>query len=385
MDWITCQDIQGETWRRLLEFANLDFTLDRIERFHGAESSKSISQNYKKQAGQIRAAILQSKEYFDAAAHSSLFTSPNHLYYGMVALNTATMLMLSDGTKSLDRLRNDKRNLNHGLEFSTSSTEKSAKTGLDILEKTHVRVCPNGFFKNWYESLPESGNVYALVVRQHEDTAHSKLEAIGGYTIDSFSTLQNHKASLIDVVTCIPEVGRELHRYSFKVPFSRVTPKKFILTEGEVFEWPIHGATSEEALDSILTEFKIPTRFLENISATVSQDNKSAIVRVARQKPSDFDFSFPTSRKDINNEHYVYGVNPGMHEIVEAFCAGFAFSMLSRYYPDIWISCLESHCKASKLTEHMIGILLFKFPMLALSKISGRDITLTTQRPHWYN
>ena len=155
MEWITCENINQETWRRLLEYANNKLAIDKLIEVHGAPKSKADEKNYLKQASQIRVSLLQAKEYFTAAQHSSLITSPNHLYYGMLMLSCAIMLILGDGTKSLDYLRRDKKNQKHGLNFSIGINESQASNDLNILSGSHVEVAPFGFFKNWYEVLPK--------------------------------------------------------------------------------------------------------------------------------------------------------------------------------------------------------------------------------------
>lgn len=357
-----------------MEFANNEFTYSQIELIHGKATDNSKSQNYKKQASQVRAAILQAKEYFSAANNSSLYTSPNHLYYGMVSLNTAIMLMLGDGRKSLDVLRRSKENLNHGLIFTTNCTEKSAKNGLDILEKTHVAAGRGGFFRNWYETLPKTGKISGICEVQNKEGTSRIFGQIGEYLTLNIDSLAGDKASLLSILKYIPDISTELVRYGIDIPLSRTTAKRSSSGKDIEYEWIIHGTLKSEDLSEILKEFKAEKD--EGISTTFSDDKKSAIIKITANK-----FNFPLMRRDMNTNYFIYAFDTNLHEIVEAFGAGFAFSMLSRYYPDIWVSCLESHCKAAKLIEHIIGILLLKFPILALSMISGTEITISTQKP----
>lgn len=84
MKWIVTDDIYAKTWRRLFEFGNIELTVDEIVRRHGQPTQSSEKFSYRKQAQQVRVAILQAKEYFEAARQSSLYTSANHLYYGKI-------------------------------------------------------------------------------------------------------------------------------------------------------------------------------------------------------------------------------------------------------------------------------------------------------------
>jgi beta-phosphoglucomutase-like phosphatase (HAD superfamily) len=107
MEWVTCENVYDESWRRLLEYANIELATEAIREIHGEDPKKE--KNYKTKAEQVRFSLLQAKEYFEAARTSSLFTQPNHLYYGAVALSTACMVLRGDGDKSLDRLRQSKK------------------------------------------------------------------------------------------------------------------------------------------------------------------------------------------------------------------------------------------------------------------------------------
>jgi len=118
MEWITA-DPKRETWRRLLEFANKALAFEALVGIHGTPKGSDRS-NYKKQAEQMRAALIQAEQYFQAADAANLITSPNPLYYGAYSLSSAIMLLLGDGTMSLDYLRKNTKNASHGLFHAAS-------------------------------------------------------------------------------------------------------------------------------------------------------------------------------------------------------------------------------------------------------------------------
>jgi hypothetical protein len=186
--WIVTDNIYKETWRRLLEFSNTDFTLTDITARHGSANSGSEKSNYRKQAAQVRATILQAKEYFDAARSSSIFTSPNHLYYGFVALSSTMMLLLGDGTRSLDRLRQEKTNAHHGLVFSTGCTSSTAVSGLSLLENTFAEILERGHFGNWYSVLRDREPILATHRLHNETLISVNRISAGFYPIRLFSS-----------------------------------------------------------------------------------------------------------------------------------------------------------------------------------------------------
>ena len=78
--------------------------------------------NVTKQARQMAYCIRQAEEYFRASSEVSLATRGNLLYYGMVSLSQAVVLLKQDGKYSIDALRSAKKHRHHGLEFTPTLT-----------------------------------------------------------------------------------------------------------------------------------------------------------------------------------------------------------------------------------------------------------------------
>jgi hypothetical protein len=259
LDWITTHDISAEAWRRVLEYANIDFCVKAIEEKHGLASNKHIAANYKKQASQIRVAILQAREYFEATAASSLFTSPNHLYYGLVSLATAVMLLRGTGDKSLDRLRRSPKNRNHGLELSGTPSSANCSKGLSILTESEIQILPNGHFTNWYSTLPESSKDFAIVTTFKHNFHVKDMQQVGTEKHLTTNELMNKKYRLIDLIAHIPDFHRDLRRYGYSVPASRADIELSINeldNNRKEFRWSIHGALTTSHLEQILNLFK---------------------------------------------------------------------------------------------------------------------------------
>lgn len=384
MEWITCQNVHSETWRRLLEFTNIDIATEFIEKRHGSSAGNSnLKSNYKKQAKQIRVSLLQAKEYFEAANTSSIITSPNHLYYGMVSLASTIMLALGTGDKALDVLREKNENKHHGLEFSLGIGEKQASNGISLFENSYVKVLSNGHFRNWYETLPREGIAPSLITEYHESgTHHTVFQEFGTFKIDSFEEIISYKkASLIYLIKYFPDLMRDFRRYGINTSSARSEHKVMLRPDGTVsHEWLIHGAASRNELDHILQEFKCESLgddfFKKQIDVTSA--------RVTTTGDRNIMFSYPSMRLSMDVSSIMYADMPDQHEIVDAYKVGFALSMLSRYFPDVWISTLESHCKASQLIELIVNNLSRKFPMMALSILNGQEVVISNHRPFWH-
>lgn len=381
MEWITCENTYEEAWRRLLEYANVELAIAAIESIHGAATKKTLP-HYKKQAEQTRVSLLQAKEYFEAARTSSLYTQPNHLYYGSVALTTACMLIRGSGEYSLDYLRRDKKNAHHGLDFTFSSNQQRAKEGLNLLENSFVKVCPNGHFKNWYSTLHPTIPVAALQTLRDRTSTSTNYTVAGGCKIPDIQDLIGEKGDLLSLIRRLPDLCSELKRYGVHLDYAR--GEHCIEHEKETgratHTFIFHNAVSHEALLKVVDEFncKKGVNFVYDIQEGASGGT------VETRPDSHWGFSYPNSRTTLDHKTIYYGDSVDTPEVVDLFAISYALSMLSRYFPDIWISFLESHCKGSKLVERVIRLLILKTPSLMLNEISNTNYIISNHRPFWH-
>lgn len=386
MTWITTDNVSAEAWRHLLEYANHELAVEAIIKRHGPPNNKSLP-NYKKQAQQLRAAILQAKEYFDAAESSSLITSPNHLYYGMISLCSSIMLLLGTGDKALDKLRQNKTNNHHGLDFSTSVNAANCQVGLNILTDSYTTVRSNGFFLQWYSTLPTQSPVYGVVKRNDGNGTLISRERVGLDQHQNSQEIIGYKSSILELLKYLPDLNSSLNSYGVAVPSSRsdfsITVSKATDQNDapQLLEWRIHGANSSEDLQSILNQFVVSGEDRDKMVTHISNHRRACIVTLNNPKTTT---TFPCYRETINNEVIMYGNKQlNRHEIVDAYLSAYGLSMLSRYFPDIWVSCLESHCKAAKLIERLLSVLIQKAPLMTLAAMHSDDFVISTHRPQW--
>lgn len=381
MEWITCENTYEESWRRLMEFANIELAMDAIENIHGP-ATKTNKANYEKQAAQARSSLLQAKEYFEAAKVSSLFTQPNHLYYGIVALSSACMLIRGDGSKSLDYLRRQPNNSSHGLDFTFSSNSKKSKIGVELLDNSFIKVCPNGHFKNWYETLIVSQPIFALKETISNEGNMKTLVVAGGFESPTFLELNNIKKSISSLLTRLPDLCFDLTRYGINVEFAR---GEHLITEDSVRNETInkfifHEYFPEKSLPEITKKFKCSEN--HKFLIKVNEKNHTGTAEIKTTDP--YKIEFPDSRTTLDHKTIFYQNSTNTPEIVDLYVISFALSMLSRYYPDIWISFLESHCKGAKLVEKVLRILMAKAPNLMLNQIMNDNIIISNHRPYWH-
>lgn len=107
----TSEDIPSYCWSRLRQFHNTEWVTEQLIRLHKVD--KGQYNNVKKQAQQIKYCLIQAKEYYEAARIVSLATKPVLMYYCIMSLALAEILLKQDGRSSLDVARGD--NAHHGL------------------------------------------------------------------------------------------------------------------------------------------------------------------------------------------------------------------------------------------------------------------------------
>ena len=104
-------EINHLIWSGLSRFQNVSFTAERIHTLQ--QVSKAQSRNVRKQAEQLRYCLIQAREYFSAARSVTSATKPVLLYYGLMSLAIAEMLMKQTEDSSIDRAR--AQHSHHGL------------------------------------------------------------------------------------------------------------------------------------------------------------------------------------------------------------------------------------------------------------------------------
>lgn len=381
MEWITCENTYEESWRRLLEFANVELAIEAISSIYG-EPSKSTYSNYKKQAEQARVALLQAKEYFEASKLSSLYTQPNHLYYGTVALSTACMLIRGDGKKSLDFLRRDSKNSNHGLDFTFSSDIRQSKIGLNLLGNSYIKVCPNGHFANWYGTLVSTQRLAAITHLRTSQGSRRNMEYVGNFQIPEFSDLKGTKKDLMFLLTRLPDLYSDLVRYGVNVDSARGELRVYRdeVIKQEYNEFTFHSSPSPEGFLRVIENFTC--EYGVNFEYGFFDGGKSGFISTRKDKH--WTFSFPDSRTTMDHKTIYYAEPLATPEVVDLFLVSYALSMLSRYFPDIWVSFLESHCKGAKLVERIVRVLTLKMPNLMLNQITGSELVISNHRPPWH-
>lgn len=329
--------------------------------------------------------LLQAEEYFAAARLASTYTSPNHLYYGLVAIASAVMLLLGDGTRSFDYLRRDRRNMRHGLDFSIDPNVSKASEGLGVLELAHIEVARHGHFQAWHSVLPAGEPMFALVRREVPSGTQTGMDPVGAEPTTPTDALVGQKFTLLRVMGRLPDLMTDLVRYGAAPIHTRANHEMLIRRNGRVeHTWRLHGVEPASGVDALLGQFRFPAHLVQFVNWTPA-DTSAGIVEVSIPPKSSQRFQGPSARSTIDMRAFLFAEPLSTHEFVDFYIAAFGLSMLARYYPDVWRACLESHCLASKLIESFVAWAIEKVPQLALSFLVGEQVVVSTHRPPWYD
>ncbi len=378
VEWVTCENVYDESWRRLLEYANIELAMEAIREIHGHDPKQE--KNYKTKAEQVRFSLLQAKEYFEAARTSSLFTQPNHLYYGAVALSTACMVIRGDGKKSLDYLRKNSKS-SHGLNFTFSASSNTSKQGFKLLENSRVEILQDGHFANWYSTLKKEQKTYGFVTETRGNNfGYSDLKSVGTSTIPDFNNilLNAKKHSLDTIIKTLPDLASDLVRYGMTVNAARGEHQMNLDHNNKRYEsiFTFHGSPSHNALMAVVNGFKS-----DNLIPLIEIADGARSGVVSFSSDGKHSFTYPDSRETL--DHRVIFYEDGLikvPEVVDLFLISYALSMLSRYYPDIWVPFLESHCKGAKLVEQIVHVLTLKLTTLMLNQISNQHLIISNHK-----
>lgn len=385
MKWITCNNPEREVWKLLSHFKNSDFARATLEsRFPNAPPAQR--KNIEKHCAQVRMSILQAEEYFVAARRTSITTSPNHLYYGIYALNTAIMLMRGGGNFALDRIRGDRKNRSHGLTATIGSNHKQASSELELMNSTRVIPEANGFFSLWHSTLPDFYSTYGITRESKGGIGQSSFRPVGKEDAANYADLSGRSVSCLELASRFPDLCHIISRLGKAADISRCTVSLFADDTNVRNEWVIHGASSRSSFERILDRFSAPSNWVSGFSIKLTESGSGGVIEY--NCPKDLykisTFSFPSLRFDRNYEYWMFAESLDNLEAVDATLMSFALSMLSRYYPDLWISCLESRCGSSVVASDFVELYSVRYPALALSLMLDDDTFVSPRQPPWH-
>jgi hypothetical protein len=243
--------------------------------------------------------------------------------------------------------------------------------------------------------LPRISPIYGLVIRSSGPQGSTKdVEEVGHVPTPAFEDLVGEKNSLRELIKFLPDLSRDLGRYAIDTPRSRsdyrvehVVPVPFDpkAATAVTHKWILHAAWSDADRETLLGKFAVDPQFANRLVILRHHGGRSAQLTLTQQSTEVLGLRWPNMRDSLDHESIMYAELHDKHEIVDLYLIGYQLSMLARYFPDLWINSLESQCRASKIIERAIDVIVRKFPILVLSTLTRGGMLISTHRPTYYD
>ncbi len=211
------------------------------------------------------------------------------------------------------------------------------------------------------------------------------MRRVGHSTLAPMRSISENPWSLLDLLTLFPDLDSDLRKCGVEKIRSRVNMivLENIEQNSVTFTWRIQGCTSPQELEMLLGKFRVEPRFANVMSFTPYPSGLGGEARVVYMRGESIDFHWPDFRETLEHLTISYADDIQIFEIVELYLVAYQLSMLSRYYPDLWVHCIESQCLSAKLISRATEIIGRKFPILCLSILNDEKTVISTYRQPW--
>lgn len=369
---VRARDLAGFSWSGLRSFQNASFTLKKLKEYHNLPPVQD--RNLKKQAVQIGFCIRQAEEYFVAANSVSVATKPLLLYYGIMSLALAEILLKQNGDSSLDRARG--QNAHHGLTLKAiedtnkhDSLEQSASLlkAAPLVKKGGERF---GTFELWHRSsreAPLTGRVTDFVTDQNTLNG-SRMLAI---PVDKrLPCLSEGGISLLDCLKSIPDLVNTVSQHDLVPDLARgVMTRQINRQTNQINDSLIVHPTHDHVLDSLYPKFiyhpgNIPTLDVQDLKP-------GCIIRTQRSmRDPIYGASYPMMTQVNADEVIFFSANECLNEFGLFYVAMYILGNYARYFPDRWMDEIGKSSALVLATNELLTVAQERVPLLSLSEMS---------------
>lgn len=379
-----------QIWKLLRNYLDVSYTSYQIRNIHGLPE-KEQKMNVKKQAIQIGYCIRQAQEYFNASSEVELPTRPLLLYYGVVSLSTALVLLKQTGDYSLDALRKHNKHQHHGLDFHIASLNKDYLS-IDIehlygsLECTyHIQNnIPWGLFNLFYQSLVPC--CYAFKREIHDAgkvtyvTGHDLLQCAD---MLEMSALIGKTFNMLDLAKYLPDMHNVFRDLGTQAHLCQGNTQR---------KTTRHYKKDEQGKDQLEKTIEETDFFIDGIDETTKQqllpyyntqnDTIKVVADLGRNvhlkhkieytERQELTYWLPDAVNAISGAQF-YVLNPEsyIHEPAAFFMLLYCLGMLARYYPYLWIHIIDHNVGIAEFTDSLLNVIQRKFPNLILDQMTS--------------
>lgn len=361
-------DVETYCWNRLAKFLNSEFTASIIQSLHQPPAKQAL--NVRRQAEEIKHCLMQAREYFRAAQNVTLATRPVLLYYGVMSMALAEILLKQTANSRLERLRQE--HPAHGLTLNVASAPKQNDNLADALSSMVAKVQtdgnanPRGTFEVWRRSARE----YPIAGRQTTTTANGSVNGFGilmGAVDQPFDVIPKKGISLKDCLTELPYMADVLEANGMRVEMVRATMKSNrSLNERYQATITVHPQ-SQDLIDSFGALVKFQSSAINDLTVIEYPRGYSIVINDAEKVG---DFHFP-SAITLNQESVNFSCSKTpINEFGNLYIALHICGNFSRYYPDIWLRHVEMNSALALAIEELCAHAMERLPLLMLSELT---------------
>lgn len=364
-------DLTKSMWNGLRRFHHTPLVKSIIiERFSVPERHHS---NVEKQAKQIRQCLLQAREYREAASIVSLSTKPLLLYYSIMSLALAQILLKSDGNSSLDKARGE--HAHHGLVFSPGQQIKSSFTVSESASQLAARPMiaaddrRRGTFELWHRTSREDP-IGAYVTRRQSEGNQLGFNGIMCGHDSRFGTLPSTGITLFDCLQALPGMYEALEADGIESKIIRGKLTAQISSEGfQTWNLIIHPCRRDN-LDKFSNAIKVAPKDFESISFNEYDSGFSMFIN---QHPGiQTDFNLPPCTTWNENELRFLPAGTQLNEFGLIYTALYMLGNYARYFPDRWIEDVDTGSAIAHISEIFLDMADKRMAMLTYSDFAGR-------------
>lgn len=324
--------------------------------------------NVTKQASQIRFCLTQAREYREASQAVSLSTKPVLLYYSIMSLALAQILMNGDGRSSLDQARGE--HAHHGLVFSAGMAPKNSQ---DLESTANLLIARpmisdgrrRGTFELWCQQSQEdplAGNH----VKTDGPLQRSGFEIIMASPDKHFCRLDTQGISLLNCSESLPMLRTNIYHRNrtLRAAISRTSS-----LVGQQLRLIMHPHFPQEDLDAVMDRFEFDANLVNRIN--IQQGESGFILSIDDSGENLEHMYFPPACTWTGDEIRFLPATHRLNEFAYIYIGLYILGNYARYFPDRWMHDVEQGSPLSLLSEQFMSLADARMSLLTLSELSG--------------
>lgn len=359
---VSSRDLSYYAWSGLRNFQNVSYVEKIITDLHNvAPKHKS---NVNKQARQIRYCLIQAFEYYRAAQAVMLSTKPTLLYYSIMHLALAEILLKQTGNASLDRIRENYHH--HGLTLSVRDiksdhlTDQAAALAAKPVVNKDERI---GTFDLWHRSAREMPLAGEIV-----DNNTAKFGCIYIPEDEPLEPVPETGITLLNCLRALPDMCDFMSENNIS---PQIVKGKLVFDINQNYKLLdcILYSGQKELTDAFLRD--LLSKPPEADSVTHKEYKWGHVVHASSSTPEKgIKVVVPNGSMFNTTEIRFWPRQMELNEFGLIYVALYIAGNYARYYPDKWMRDVEESKPLALATEQLIHQVEIRMPLLALSELT---------------